>query len=112
AARFKGQDPGYIDSRYSNPTIGMFEQRMIELEGAEAGRSAATGMAAVTTAILAPLKAGDHVVASKQMFGSCRYVVEDLLPRYGIQSTLVDGLKLAEWQRPVSPTPTSSFLHH
>src|SRR6266567_838101 len=66
-ARFKGEDPGYIYSRYSNPTISMFERRMIELEGAEAARSAATGMAAVTTAILAPLKAGDHVVASKAM---------------------------------------------
>lgn len=109
-ARFKGEDPGYIYSRYSNPTIAMFERRMIELEGAEAGRSAATGMAAVTTAILAPLKAGDHVVAAKQLFGSCRYVVEDLLPRYGIQSTLVDGLKLVEWQRAVRPNTKSFFL--
>jgi len=109
-ARFKGEDPGYIYSRYSNPTIAMFERRMIELEGAEAGRSAATGMAAVTTAILAPLKAGDHVVAAKQLFGSCRYVVEDLLPRYGIQSTLVDGLKLDEWQRAVRPNTKSFFL--
>ncbi|HLG84393.1 MAG TPA: O-succinylhomoserine sulfhydrylase [Bradyrhizobium sp.] len=109
-ARFKGEDPGYIYSRYSNPTIAMFERRMIELEGAEAGRSAATGMAAVTTAILAPLKAGDHVVAAKQLFGSCRYVVEDLLPRYGIQSTLVDGLKLDEWQRAVKPNTRSFFL--
>jgi O-succinylhomoserine sulfhydrylase len=109
-ARFKGEDPGYIYSRYSNPTIAMFERRMIELEGAEAGRSAATGMAAVTTAILAPLKAGDHVVAAKQLFGSCRYVVEDLLPRYGIQSTLVDGLKLDEWQRAVRPNTRSFFL--
>jgi O-succinylhomoserine sulfhydrylase len=109
-ARFKGEDPGYIYSRYSNPTIAMFERRMIELEGAEAGRSAATGMAAVTTAILAPLKAGDHVVAAKQLFGSCRYVVEDLLPRYGIQSTLIDGLKLDEWQRAVKPNTKSFFL--
>jgi O-succinylhomoserine sulfhydrylase len=109
-ARFKGEDPGYIYSRYSNPTIAMFERRMIELEGAEAGRSAATGMAAVTTAVLAPLKAGDHVVAAKQLFGSCRYVVEDLLPRYGIQSTLVDGLKLDEWQRAVRPNTKSFFL--
>ena len=72
---------------------------MIELEGAEAARSTATGMAAVTTAILAPLKAGDHVVAAKAMFGSCRYVVEDLLPRYGIESTLVDGLDLDQWKK-------------
>jgi O-succinylhomoserine sulfhydrylase len=109
-ARFKGEDPGYIYSRYSNPTIAMFEQRMIELEGAEAGRSTATGMAAVTTAILAPLKAGDHVVAAKAMFGSCRYVVEDLLPRYGIASTLVDGLDLDQWQRAMQPNTKTCFL--
>jgi O-succinylhomoserine sulfhydrylase len=109
-ARFKGEDPGYIYSRYSNPTIGMFERRMIELEGAEAGRSTATGMAAVTTAVLAPLKAGDHVVAAKQMFGSCRYVVEDLLPRYGIQSTLVDGLDLDQWRKAMRPNTKSCFL--
>ena len=109
-ARFKGEDPGYIYSRYSNPTIAMFERRMIELEGAEAGRSTATGMAAVTTAILAPLKAGDHVVAAKAMFGSCRYVVEDLLPRYGIASTLVDGLDLDQWKRAMRPNTKTCFL--
>src|SRR5271155_4900461 len=109
-ARFKGEDPGYIYSRYSNPTIAMFERRMIELEGAEAGRSTATGMAAVTTAVLAPLKAGDHVVASKQLFGSCRYVVEDLLPRYGIASTLVDGLDLDQWKRSMRPNSKTCFL--
>src|SRR6202521_1025148 len=109
-ARFKGEDPGYIYSRYSNPTIAMFERRMIELEGAEAGRSTATGMAAVTTAMLAPLKAGDHVVAAKAMFGSCRYVIEDLLPRYGITSTLVDGLDLDQWQRAMRPNTKSCFL--
>jgi O-succinylhomoserine sulfhydrylase len=110
AARFKGEDPGYIYSRFSNPTVAMFEQRMVELEGAEAARSTATGMAAVTTAILAPLRAGDHVVASKQMFGSCRFVVEDLLPRYGITSTLVDGLDLKQWQRAMQPNTKTLFL--
>jgi O-succinylhomoserine sulfhydrylase len=109
-ARFKGEEPGYIYSRYSNPTIGMFERRMIELEGAEAGRSTATGMAAVTTAMLAPLRAGDHVVASKALFGSCRYVVEDLLPRYGIESTLVDGLDLDQWKRAMRKNTKSCFL--
>ncbi|WGR98738.1 O-succinylhomoserine sulfhydrylase [Bradyrhizobium sp. ISRA443] len=109
-ARFKGQDPGFIYSRYSNPTIAMFERRMIELEGAEAARSTATGMAAVTTAILAPLKAGDHVVASKALFGSCLYVVQDLLPRYGIETTLVDGLDLDQWQRALRPNTKSFFL--
>jgi O-succinylhomoserine sulfhydrylase len=109
-ARFKGQDPGYIYSRYSNPTIAMFEQRMIELEGAQACRSTATGMAAVTTAMLAPLKAGDHVVASKALFGSCRYVVEDLLPRYGITTTLVDGLDLEAWKKAMRPNTKTCFL--
>jgi O-succinylhomoserine sulfhydrylase len=109
-ARFKGDDPGFLYSRFSNPTVSMFERRMIELEGAEAGRAAATGMAAVTTAILAPLKAGDHVVAAKAMFGSCRYVVEDLLPRYGISSTLVDGLDLDQWQKAMQPNTKSCFL--
>ena len=109
-ARFKGDDPGFIYSRFSNPNISMFERRMIELEGAEAARATATGMAAVTTAILAPLKSGDHVVAAKAMFGSCRYVVEDLLPRYGIQSTLVDGLDLDQWKKAMRPNTRTCFL--
>jgi O-succinylhomoserine sulfhydrylase len=109
-ARFKGEDPGFLYSRFSNPNVSMFERRMIELEGAEAARATATGMAAVTTAILAPLKAGDHVVAAKAMFGSCRYVVEDLLPRYGIQSTLVDGLDLDQWKKAIRPNTKTCFL--
>jgi O-succinylhomoserine sulfhydrylase len=109
-ARFKGEDPGFIYSRYSNPTTAMFEQRMIELEGAEAARSTATGMAAVTTAMLAPLQAGDHVVAAKQLFGSCRFVVETLLPRYGISSTLVDGLDLDQWRKAMQPNTRLCFL--
>jgi O-succinylhomoserine sulfhydrylase len=88
----------------------MFEQRMVELEGAEAARATATGMAAVTTAILAPLRAGDHVVAAKALFGSCRYVVEELLPRYGITSTLVDGLDLAQWKNAMRPNTRTLFL--
>jgi len=109
-ARFKGEEPGFLYSRFSNPNVSMFERRMIELEGAEAARATATGMAAVTTAILAPLKAGDHVVAAKALFGSCRYVVEDLLPRYGITSTLVDGLDLDQWRKAMRPNTKSCFL--
>ncbi|MCO5131854.1 MAG: O-succinylhomoserine sulfhydrylase [Xanthobacteraceae bacterium] len=109
-ARFNGEDPGFIYSRFSNPNVAMFERRMCELEGAEAARSTATGMAAVTTAMLAPLRAGDHVVAAKAMFGSCRYVVEDLLPRYGIASTLVDGLDLDQWRDAMRPNTRSCFL--
>lgn len=110
AARFNNTDPGFIYSRFANPTVAMFEQRMIDLEGAEAARATATGMAAVTTAILAPLRAGDHVVAAKALFGSCRFVVEDLLPRYGITSTLVDGDNLDQWQKAMQPNTKSLFL--
>ncbi len=109
-ARFKGEEQGFLYSRCSNPNVSMFERRMIDQEGAEAARATATGMAAVTTAILAPLKAGDHVVAAKALFGSCRYVVEDLLPRYGIQSTLVDGLDLDQWRRAMRPNTRTCFL--
>ena len=109
-ARFKGEETGFLYSRFSNPNVSMFERRMIELEGAGAARATATGMAAVTTAVLAPLKAGDHVVAAKAMFGSCRYVVEDLLPRYGIESTLVDGLDLDQWKQAMRPNTKTCFL--
>lgn len=109
-ARFTGDEPGFLYSRFSNPTVAMFEQRMLDLEGAGAARATATGMAAVTTAILAPLKAGDHVVAAKALFGSCRYVVEDLLPRYGIESTLVDGHDLDQWHKAMRPNTKSCFL--
>src|ERR1700758_3328388 len=93
-ARFKGDDPGYQYSRFANPTVTMFEQRIAEFEGAEAARATATGMAAATLALMGQVKAGDHVVASKAIFGSCLYVVEDYLPRYGVTSTIIDGRNL------------------
>ena len=108
--RFKGEEPGYQYSRFSNPTVSMFEARMCALEGAQAARATATGMAAVTTAVMGQLRAGDHVVAAKALFGSCRYVVEDHLPRYGISSTLVDGTDLAQWQNAVRPNTKTFFL--
>jgi O-succinylhomoserine sulfhydrylase len=108
--RFKNEEPGYQYSRFSNPTLSMFEARMAALEGAEAARATATGMAAVTVAILGQLKAGDHVVAAKALFGSCRYVIEDFLPRYGISSTLVDGTDLAQWKNAVRPNTKTFFL--
>jgi O-succinylhomoserine sulfhydrylase len=88
----------------------MFEQRMAALEGAEAARATATGMAAVTTAVMGQLRAGDHVVASKALFGSCRYVVEEHCNRYGIASTLVDGTDLAQWKNAVRPNTKTFFL--
>ncbi len=110
AARFAGERPGFLYSRYSNPTVSMFEERMAALEGAEAARGTASGMAAVTAAMLGQVKAGDHVVASKQLFGSCLYVVEDLLPRFGVASTLVNGTNLDEWQKAVRPNTRVFFL--
>src|SRR5438874_6553721 len=110
AARFKGEEPGFLYSRFSNPTVTMFEGRMAAFEGAEAARATASGMAAVTTSLLGQLKAGDHVVAAKALFGSCRWVVEGLLPRFGVASTLVDGLDLAQWEQAVRPNTRTFFL--
>ena len=83
-ARFLNEEPGYSYSRFSNPTVAMFEERMAGLEGAEAARATATGMAAVTAALMGQVRAGDHVVAARALFGSCRWVVEDLLPQFGV----------------------------
>jgi O-succinylhomoserine sulfhydrylase len=107
--RFLNEEPGYSYSRFSNPTIAMFEQRMASLEGAEAACATATGMAAVTAAMMGQVQAGDHVVAARALFGSCRWVVEDLLPRFGVGCTLVDGPNLDEWRRAVRPE-TKAFL--
>jgi O-succinylhomoserine sulfhydrylase len=108
--RFKNEEPGYQYSRFSNPTVTMFEQRMAALEGAAAARATATGMAAVTTALMGQVRAGDHIVASKALFGSCLYVVEDHLPRYGVASTLVNGNDLDEWRKAVRPNTKTFFL--
>ena len=109
-ARFKGLEPGFIYSRYSNPTVAMFEERMRLLEGAGAARGVASGMAAVTSVFLAWLNQGDHVVAAKAMFGSCRYVIETLLPRYGIGFTLVDGKDLKAWKKATTKKTKAYFL--
>jgi len=109
-ARFSGKDPGFIYSRFSNPTVAMFEQRMALLEGAEAARATASGMAAVNASMFGQLKAGDHVVAAKALFGSCRFIVEELLPRFGVPCTLVDGTDLDQWERAVQPNTKTFFL--
>lgn len=109
-ARFKGETPGFIYSRYANPTVDMFEKRMCALEGAEDARATASGMAAVTAAILCSLKAGDHIVAARALFGSCRWIVETLAPRYGIEATLVDGTVIENWEKAVQPNTKLFFL--
>ena len=109
-ARFSGKIPGYVYSRYSNPTMSMFEQRMAAFEDAEAARSTATGMAAVTTAIMGLVRAGDHVVAAKALFGSCRWVIEEWLPRFGVTSTLVNGTDLDAWKKATQKNTKAFFL--
>ena len=108
--RFAGDEPGFLYARFSNPTVAMFEARMAALEGAEAARATASGMAAVTAALVGQVKAGDHVVASKALFGSCLYIVQDLLPRFGVASTLVDGTDLDQWRAAVRPETRTFFL--
>ncbi|MFG1425177.1 O-succinylhomoserine sulfhydrylase [Roseixanthobacter glucoisosaccharinicivorans] len=109
-ARFKGEDPGFIYSRYGNPTTAMFESRMALLEGAQAARATASGMAAVNAALICQLKAGDHVVAARALFGSCRWIIEEFLPRFGVETTLVDGTNLEAWQAAVKPNTKVLFL--
>ena len=108
--RFTGEDPGFQYSRFSNPTVQMFEDRMKLLEGAEDARACATGMAAVTASVLGAVSAGQHVVAAKAMFGSCRYIIEDLCPRFGIDFTLVDGRNIDEWKKAVRPNTKAFFF--
>ena len=109
-ARFKGDEEGFVYSRYANPTVAMFEARMCALEGADAARGTASGMAAVAASLLCHLKTGDHVVSARALFGSCRYIVEDLLPRFGIETTLIDGRDLAAWEAAVRPTTRAFFF--
>ncbi len=108
-ARFKGEQEGYVYSRFASPTNTMFERRMALLEGAEAARATASGMAAVTAAFLSFLNAGDHVVSARALFGSCRYIVENLMPRFGIGFTLVDGRDLDAWHAAVRPNTRAFF---
>ncbi|KJF75158.1 MULTISPECIES: O-succinylhomoserine sulfhydrylase [Rhizobium/Agrobacterium group] len=109
-ARFKGETDGFIYARYASPTNNMFEKRMCLLEGAEDARALASGMAAVTAAIMCQLRAGDHIVAARALFGSCRWVVETLAPKYGIECTLIDGRDLENWEKAIQPNTKLFFL--
>ena len=109
-ARFAGEQPGFMYSRYANPTIEMFERRMALLEGAETCHATASGMAAVFAALMCFLKAGDHVVSSRALFGSCFYILGTLLPRWGIEVSFVDGHDLAQWERAISAKTRAVFF--
>lgn len=109
-ARFKGDEPGFIYSRYANPTTDMFEKRMCLLEGAEDARATASGMAAVTAALMCQLRSGDHVVSARALFGSCRWVIGQLMSQYGIDATFVDGRDLKAWEAAIRPNTKVFFL--
>ncbi len=109
--RFVGiEGDEFIYARYGNPTVAMFEDRIASLEGAEAGFACASGMAAVNGALTSMLKAGDHVVSSRALFGSCLYILEEILPRYGVEVTFVDGKDLDQWRDAIRPDTTAIFF--
>lgn len=108
--RFNGEEPGFVYSRYSNPNLAMLEARLAELEGAERGCVMASGMAAVFAALMCQLKAGDRVVAARSMFSSCHYILTQVLPRFGVDVTLVDGVDLAAWEVAFEKPATCVFL--
>ncbi len=109
-ARFKGEQEGFVYSRYGNPTVAMFEERMRLMEGAEACFATGSGMSAVFAALMSQLKTGDRVVASRALFGSCHHILTQILPRFGIESVLVEGTDLNEWADALKPGAAAVFL--
>ena len=110
-ARFlKAGDDEFIYARYGNPTVRMFEERIAALEGAEDGFATASGMAAVSGTLMSLLKAGDRVVSARALFGSCLYVLEEILTRYGVEVVFVDGTDLDQWQAAITPGTTAVFF--
>ena len=109
-AAFANDGSRYVYSRYANPTISMFEERLRLLEGAEACRSTASGMAAVFAALASQVKAGDRVVASRALFGSCLHILNTFLPRWGVRTELVDGRDLDQWRRKLAEPVKAVFV--
>jgi len=109
-ARFAGADPGFIYSRYGNPTVQMFEERLALAEGAEYCRATASGMAAVYLSLMGLVKSGDHIVAGKALFGSCAWILKNWAPRFGVEVTLVDAPDLAAWRAAVRHNTRVMFL--
>jgi O-succinylhomoserine sulfhydrylase len=110
AARFRGERPGMTYSRLQNPTTEMLEERLAVLEGAEACRVSASGMAAISATLLATLSAGDHLIAGRAAFGSCRVVIDQILPRFGIETTVVDGRDPHAFARARRPNTRAIFV--
>ncbi len=110
AARFAGDQDGMTYSRLQNPTVAMLEERIALMEGADACRTQATGMAAMTAALLCQLQMGDHVVAARAAFGSCRWLTDSLLPKFGIETTTIDSRETGEWERAIRPNTKVFFF--
>jgi len=109
-AAFKGESDRFIYSRYGNPTVMMFEERLRNLEGAESCRATASGMAAVFASLLCQLKAGDRVVSARALFGSCHVIIAEILPRLGVETVLVDGTDLKAWEEALAPGAAAVFM--
>ncbi|WGH79091.1 O-succinylhomoserine sulfhydrylase [Jannaschia ovalis] len=110
-ARFLGAGrEEFIYARYGNPTVAMFEDRIAAIEGTEDAFATASGMAAVNGALMGMLRAGDHVVAGRALFGSCLYILEDVLPRFGVEVTLIDGTDLGAWRDAIRPDTKAAFF--
>ena len=109
-SRFNGENPGYVYSRYLNPTLAMLERRLELLEGVERACVMASGMAAVFASIMCNIKPGDHFIASRVLFGSCFYIATQILPRFGVEVTLVDGRNLDEWKAAFKENTTHVFI--
>jgi len=107
--RFSGEEPGFIYQRFANPTTSMFEERLALLEGAEVCRSTASGMSAVHVALQGLVRAGDHIVAGRALFGSCRWILSEWMPRFGVEVTYVDATDLDAWKNAVRSN-TTAFL--
>ena len=110
AARFAGDQAGMTYSRLQNPSVEMLEQRLALMEGAEAARCTSSGMAAMTAALLCQLQAGDHIVAARAMFGSCRWLTDTLLPKFGIETSIVDGRDNDAWKAAIKPNTKLFFF--
>ena len=109
-AIFKGEETGYQYTRYANPTIEMFEKRLAQLDGSETAFATASGMAAVFNSILCQVKKGDHIISSTALFGSCREIIKNILPRFGVEVTFVDGRNIENWKKNIKPNTKIFFF--
>ena len=109
-AAFDNSQPRFVYSRFGNPTVSMFEQRRVAIEGAEAARATSSGMAAVFASLASLVKAGDRIVASDALFGSCQFILAEILPKWGVETVFVDGRDLEQWKAALAKPTKAVFL--